>query len=49
METKAIKSSLWEMEVIMKHHYDSNVRNYCKVFKTDFMRKGAFFKLEDYT
>lgn len=49
MESKAMKSSLWEIEIIMKHHYDSRVRNYTKVFKTDFMRKAAFFKCEEFT
>lgn len=33
----------------MKSHYDERVRNYSKVFKTDFNRKEAFFKCEDFT
>jgi hypothetical protein len=33
----------------MKSHYDEKVRNYCKVFKTDFLRKEAFFKCEEFT
>ena len=28
---------------------DSNVRQYAKVFKTDFLRKSAFFKCEEFT
>ncbi len=49
METKAIHSSLWEIETIMKNHVDSRVRNYAKVFKTDFKRKTQFFKSEEFT
>lgn len=49
METRALKSSLWELEVVMRHHFDSNIRNYAKVFKTDFLRKAAFFKCEELT
>lgn len=33
----------------MKYHYDENVRNYSKVFKTEFLRKEAFFKCEEFT
>ena len=47
MKTKASHSSLWELESIMKEHIDSKVRNYAKVLKTDFMKKGAFFKSEE--
>ena len=49
MDTRAIKSSLWELETIMRQHVDSSVRTYAKVFKTDFLRKTAFFKCEDFT
>lgn len=49
METRALKSSLWEIESIMRQHLDSSVRNYAKVFKTDFLRKAAFFKCDDFT
>ena len=49
MDTQAIKSCLWELEVIMKHHYDSRIRNFTKIFKTDISRKSAFYKCEDYT
>ena len=48
METKAYNSSLWEIDLLMRHHYDSNVRNYLKIFKTDFMKKTAFIKAEDF-
>ena len=36
MDSKALKSNLWEAEVLMTHHYDERVRNYCKLFKTEF-------------
>jgi U3 small nucleolar RNA-associated protein 19 len=49
LETRALKSSLWELEALMRQHFDSSVRNYCKVFKTDFLRKTAYFKCEDFT
>ena len=32
----------------MKHHYDDRVRNYTKVFKTDFPKKEAYFKIEEF-
>lgn len=44
-----MKSCLWEMEVLMKSHYDERVRNYSKVFKTELNRKEAYFKCEDFT
>jgi hypothetical protein len=44
-----MKSCLWEMELIMKNHYDEKMRNYAKVFKTDFLRKEAFYKCEEFT
>ncbi len=34
---------------MMRQHYDTNVRNYAKVFKTDFLRKTALAKCEDFT
>ena len=33
----------------MRQHIDSNVRTYAKVFKTEFLRKTAFFKCEELT
>jgi hypothetical protein len=33
----------------MRQHYDTNVRQYAKVFKTDFLRKTAMAKCEDFT
>lgn len=49
LKTRAMKSCLWEMEALLKSHYDERIRNYAKVFKTDLDRKGAFFKCEDFT
>ena len=48
METRALSSSLWELDTIMRQHYHSNVRQYAKIFKTDFVRKTAFFKCEEF-
>lgn len=39
MESKALLSSLWEVDLIMKSHYDESVRNYCKLFKSDMLKK----------
>ena len=33
--TKSLKSSLWEIEILMKQHHDQRVRDFCKIFKTD--------------
>jgi hypothetical protein len=49
LKARAMKSCLWEVELIMRSHYDERVRNYSKVFKTDLNRKEAFFKCEDFT
>jgi hypothetical protein len=49
MDSRALKSSLWELDTLMRQHFDSNVRQYAKVFKTDFIRKTAFFKCEELT
>lgn len=49
IESRALKSCLWELDVIMKHHYDERVRSYCKVFKTDILRKQASFKCEEFS
>lgn len=49
LQTKAIKSCLWELDLIIKSHWDEKVRNYCKVMKTDFMRKESFFKCEEFS
>ncbi|CDW88629.1 nucleolar complex protein 4 homolog [Stylonychia lemnae] len=49
METKALHSSLWEIEVIMKQSIDQRVRDYTKMFKTDLIKKNSFFKTDDFT
>ena len=49
LETRAFKSSLWELDTIMRQHYCGNIRNYAKVFKTDFLRKTAYAKCEEFT
>lgn len=35
MNALALKSSLWELEIVMKTHYDQRVRDFCKILKTD--------------
>lgn len=49
MESKALHSCLWEIETIMKQHYDQKVRDYAKIFKTDLFKKTSFFKCEEFT
>eukprot|EP00356_Strombidium_inclinatum_P012859 CAMPEP_0170496338 /NCGR_PEP_ID=MMETSP0208-20121228/21063_1 /TAXON_ID=197538 /ORGANISM="Strombidium inclinatum, Strain S3" /LENGTH=154 /DNA_ID=CAMNT_0010772853 /DNA_START=905 /DNA_END=1366 /DNA_ORIENTATION=+ len=49
LKTKALKSSLWEIDVIMKDEFDEAVRNYAKLFKGDLSRKSSFFKCEEFT
>mmetsp|Transcript_118803 Transcript_118803/g.165527 ORF Transcript_118803/g.165527 Transcript_118803/m.165527 type:complete len:104 (-) Transcript_118803:150-461(-) len=45
-KTKAHRSCLWELETLMKNHYDQRVRDFCKLFKTNFMQKTVFYKTE---
>ena len=45
---KALKSSLWEIQILMTKHYDQRVRDFCKLFRADFLRKTVFFKSEDF-
>ena len=49
LQTNALKSSLWEIDTVIRQHFDNNVRQYAKVFKTDFLRKSALFKCEEFT
>mmetsp|Transcript_39247 Transcript_39247/g.28982 ORF Transcript_39247/g.28982 Transcript_39247/m.28982 type:complete len:206 (-) Transcript_39247:267-884(-) len=49
LETLAHRSSLWELQIIRKHHYDESVRNYCKIFKKDLLNKQSVFKCEKFT
>ena len=46
--TKSLKSSLWELEIVMKQHHDQRIRDFCKIFKTDITGKSNFLKAEDY-
>ena len=48
-KTKALKSSLWEIETLIKSEFDETVRNYSKLFKSDLSRKTNFFKCEDFS
>ena len=49
LKTKALKSSLWEIETLINCEFDETVRNYCKLFKGDISRKTNFFKCEEFT
>lgn len=49
MEARALQSCLWEIELVMKQHFDSKVRDYAKIFKTDILRKTSYFKIEELT
>jgi len=44
----ALKSSLWELEIVMKTHYDQRVRDYCKLLKTDLGSRTNFVKTDDF-
>lgn len=44
----ALKSSLWELEIVMKSHYDQSVRDFCKVLKTDLMARSNLIKTDDF-
>jgi hypothetical protein len=47
-KAKALKSSLWEIESLMRSEVNETVRNYCKLFKGDISRKSNFFKCEEF-
>ena len=49
LNTRALNSSLWELETVLRQHMDSGIRNYAKVFKTEFVRKTALTKCEEFT
>lgn len=49
LNTRALSSSLWELDTVLRQHMDSGIRNYAKVFKTEFIRKTAYTKCEEFT
>ena len=49
LNSRALHSSLWELETVLRQHMDSAIRNYAKVFKTEFVRKTAYTKCEEFT
>ena len=49
LRAKALKSSLWELDTLMKHEFDEQVRKYAKLFKGDISRKTNYFKCEEFT
>ncbi len=48
LKTKALRSSLWEVEILMRQHYDSRIRDFCKLFKTDLKAKTNVVKPESF-
>ncbi len=48
LRAKAMRSSLWEVELLMKQHYDSRIRDFCKFFKTDLKAKTNVVKPESF-
>ena len=47
-KARALKSSLWEIDSLMRSEVNEAVRNYCKLFKGDISRKSNFFKCEEF-
>ena len=48
LKSKAMKSSMWELDLVMKDEFDEQVRNYTKLLKGDLSRKTNFFKCEEF-
>jgi len=48
LKAKALRSSLWEVELLMRQHYDSRIRDFCKLFKTDLKAKTSVVKPESF-
>ena len=46
--TKALKSSLWELEVILLHHVDQRVRDYAKILKTEVLARPTMLKAQEF-
>jgi len=46
--TKALKSSLWELDVILVNHFDQRVRDYAKILKTELLLKPTDKKAQDF-
>ena len=44
----ALKSSLWELEIVLVHHYDQRVRDYAKILKTELLSRPTLLKAEDF-
>ena len=43
-QTMALKSSLWELEVVLIHHYDQRVRDFGKILKTELLARPTNMK-----
>ena len=46
--TKALKSSLWELDTVLTNHYDQRVRDYARVLKTELLSKPTDKKASDF-
>lgn len=46
LKTRALKSSLWELDVLVREHTDQRVRDFSKLLKTDFISKPTFTKCD---
>jgi len=46
--TRALKSSLWELEVVLLHHYDQRVRDFAKILKTELLARPTLLKAEEF-
>uniref|UniRef100_A0A7S3CN84 CCAAT-binding factor domain-containing protein n=1 Tax=Strombidium rassoulzadegani TaxID=1082188 RepID=A0A7S3CN84_9SPIT len=49
LKSRAIRSSLWELDILMKQEFDGAVRNYSKLLQGDLHRKTNFFKCDEFT
>ena len=46
--TKALKSSLWELDTLLVNHYDQRVRDYARVLKTELLSKPTDKKASEF-
>ena len=43
-KTMSLKSSLWELEIVLVHHYDQRVRDFAKILKTELLSRPTQLK-----
>ena len=44
----ALKSSLWELEIVLVHHFDQRVRDFAKILKTELLSRPSMLKAQDF-